>query len=262
MRTAEVMSHYEAKPWGIRPDYAEAHFGLGVALAEDPARLPEAIVHFEEAVRLKPDFTEAQISLANALAGDPVRLNEAIAHYESALRLQPDYAEVYYNLANALATDPGRVPEAISHYEQALKVNPEDPPEAHTNLAILLARDPRRQPEVVSHFESAVRLKPDSAEARNEATEEGTAGQNDRATFPVSPDGQDGAGARAARLHAQGRGRRLELGTRPWLMGIVNASPDSFSDGGLHVGLGGPVRSSRGLLADGAESCDIGGESA
>ena len=30
---------------------------------------------------------------------------------------------------------------------------------------------------------------------------------------------------------------RIELGGRPLLMGIVNASPDSFSDGGLHAGL-------------------------
>ena len=26
----------------------------------------------------------------------------------------------------------------------------------------------------------------------------------------------------------------LALGGRPWLMGIVNATPDSFSDAGLH----------------------------
>ena len=26
----------------------------------------------------------------------------------------------------------------------------------------------------------------------------------------------------------------FELGERPWLMGIVNATPDSFSDSGLH----------------------------
>ena len=28
--------------------------------------------------------------------------------------------------------------------------------------------------------------------------------------------------------------RTLALGERPWLMGIVNATPDSFSDGGVH----------------------------
>jgi len=54
----------------------------------------------------------------------------------------------------------------------------------------------------------------------------------------------------------------LELGTRPWLMGIVNASPDSFSDGGLHAGLDAQLELARELLAAGADILDIGGESA
>jgi dihydropteroate synthase len=51
-------------------------------------------------------------------------------------------------------------------------------------------------------------------------------------------------------------------GQRPWLMGIVNASPDSFSDGGRHVGLDAQVRLARELLAAGADILDVGGESA
>ncbi len=31
--------------------------------------------------------------------------------------------------------------------------------------------------------------------------------------------------------------RMLALGARPWLMGIVNATPDSFSDAGMHDSL-------------------------
>jgi dihydropteroate synthase len=54
----------------------------------------------------------------------------------------------------------------------------------------------------------------------------------------------------------------LELGTRPWLMGIVNASPDSFSDGGRHATLGARVELAAELLAAGADILDIGGESA
>jgi dihydropteroate synthase len=54
----------------------------------------------------------------------------------------------------------------------------------------------------------------------------------------------------------------LELGARPWLMGIVNASPDSFSDGGLHVGLDAQLGLARELLAAGADILDVGGESA
>lgn len=54
----------------------------------------------------------------------------------------------------------------------------------------------------------------------------------------------------------------LELGARPWLMGIVNASPDSFSDGGLHASLDAQTELAEEMLAAGADILDIGGESA
>ncbi len=57
-------------------------------------------------------------------------------------------------------------------------------------------------------------------------------------------------------------GSTIRLGERPWLMGIVNASPDSFSDGGLHEGLDAQVQLARDLLSEGADMLDIGGESA
>jgi dihydropteroate synthase len=56
--------------------------------------------------------------------------------------------------------------------------------------------------------------------------------------------------------------RVLELGPRPWLMGIVNASPDSFSDGARYGTLDARLRLARELLAAGADIIDIGGESA
>ena len=56
--------------------------------------------------------------------------------------------------------------------------------------------------------------------------------------------------------------RVLELGARPWLMGVVNASPDSFSDGGRRPTLDSRVALARELLRAGADILDIGGESA
>jgi dihydropteroate synthase len=53
----------------------------------------------------------------------------------------------------------------------------------------------------------------------------------------------------------------LALGGRPLLMGIVNATPDSFSDAGLHQTLQERVQLAAALLRDGAELIDIGGES-
>jgi dihydropteroate synthase len=53
----------------------------------------------------------------------------------------------------------------------------------------------------------------------------------------------------------------LRLGGRPWLMGIVNATPDSFSDDGAHQTLDARVELARGLLQAGADIIDVGGES-
>lgn len=51
------------------------------------------------------------------------------------------------------------------------------------------------------------------------------------------------------------------LGGSPWLMGIVNATPDSFSDAGLHPTLESRVALAAQLVAQGAQVIDIGGES-
>ncbi len=56
--------------------------------------------------------------------------------------------------------------------------------------------------------------------------------------------------------------RELVLGERPLLMGVVNASPDSFSDAGVSTGLERQRELARGLAAAGADILDVGGESA
>ncbi|TNF20436.1 MAG: dihydropteroate synthase [Rhodobacteraceae bacterium] len=47
----------------------------------------------------------------------------------------------------------------------------------------------------------------------------------------------------------------------PRLMGILNVTPDSFSDGGLHNGPARAVAHGRAMVAEGADILDIGGES-
>lgn len=53
---------------------------------------------------------------------------------------------------------------------------------------------------------------------------------------------------------------RFDL-SRPLVMGIVNVTPDSFSDGGRHLLLDAAIAHARQLLAEGADILDIGGES-
>jgi dihydropteroate synthase len=53
---------------------------------------------------------------------------------------------------------------------------------------------------------------------------------------------------------------KLDL-SHPKVMGIVNVTPDSFSDGGRHLALEGAIAHARRLIEEGADILDIGGES-
>ena len=65
-KAPEAIEHYE-QALRIRPDFAEAHYNLGVAL-ERVGRPQEAIGHYEQALRIKPDYAEARNSLAQLRA--------------------------------------------------------------------------------------------------------------------------------------------------------------------------------------------------
>ena len=55
--------------------------------------------------------------------------------------------------------------------------------------------------------------------------------------------------------------RTLRFGRRPLVMGIINVTPDSFSDGGRYLDPGAAVAHGLELAAEGADILDVGGES-
>ncbi len=57
------------------------------------------------------------------------------------------------------------------------------------------------------------------------------------------------------------RGRRLELGRQARIMGVLNVTPDSFSDGGLYVQLEAALVHAQAMAEEGAAIIDVGGES-
>lgn len=61
-------------------------------------------------------------------------------------------------------------------------------------------------------------------------------------------------------MHWQTTRFDINLST-PQVMGIVNATPDSFSDGGQHAGTSAALKHCEQLIRDGAHMLDIGGES-
>jgi dihydropteroate synthase len=55
--------------------------------------------------------------------------------------------------------------------------------------------------------------------------------------------------------------RTVQLGKRTLIMGVVNVTPDSFSDGGAHFDRERAIEFALKLLQDGADIIDVGGES-
>eukprot|EP01132_Coremiostelium_polycephalum_P010686 gene10686-13086_t len=56
-------------------------------------------------------------------------------------------------------------------------------------------------------------------------------------------------------------GRSLTLGPVSVIMGVLNVTPDSFSDGGVHLALDKAIEGARAMIAEGATIIDVGGES-
>jgi dihydropteroate synthase len=59
----------------------------------------------------------------------------------------------------------------------------------------------------------------------------------------------------------EGNGLRLELGRRTLVMGVLNVTPDSFSDGGAFLSPERALAHAERMAAEGADLIDIGGES-
>lgn len=57
------------------------------------------------------------------------------------------------------------------------------------------------------------------------------------------------------------RGRDHDLSRRGWIMGVLNATPDSFSDGGRFLSPEAAVVHGMQMVAEGADLIDVGGES-
>ena len=66
-------------------------------------------------------------------------------------------------------------------------------------------------------------------------------------------------------MRAEQRARRdaflAKIGTRPIVMGVLNLTPDSFSDGGQYVTMEAALSRAKQMAAEGCDIIDIGGES-
>ncbi|MBO6716360.1 MAG: dihydropteroate synthase [Rhizobiaceae bacterium] len=67
--------------------------------------------------------------------------------------------------------------------------------------------------------------------------------------------------SRKPKIWTLAHSRTLEIGPKALIMGILNVTPDSFSDGGRHADLEAALAQAQRMLSEGAAIIDIGGES-
>lgn len=62
-------------------------------------------------------------------------------------------------------------------------------------------------------------------------------------------------------MHIECRDKNLEIGKKTYIMGILNMTPDSFSDGGKYNTIEDGIKRALKMIEEGADIIDIGGES-
>ncbi len=94
---SDVEEEIEACKQAIRinPDFAEAHFNLGVAYG-DSGMYKEAIDAFKQAISINPDFAEAHFNLGVAYGKSGMH-KEAIESSKQVIWINPDYGKAHYN---------------------------------------------------------------------------------------------------------------------------------------------------------------------
>jgi Flp pilus assembly protein TadD len=120
----------------LKPDYAEAHNNLGNALA-NTGNYSQSLQHLAQALKINPDYAEAHYNIGVILVRMQ-RTGEALAHFRQAVALMSDFGKAHFNLGMALV-QAGEDAEALSHLREAAVLMPESP-EVHFSLGNLLAK--------------------------------------------------------------------------------------------------------------------------
>ncbi|MDP2325384.1 MAG: tetratricopeptide repeat protein [Gammaproteobacteria bacterium] len=165
--SATVLSTLQAKYWldgetlyrraiAVTSDNWHAQNNLGETLYAQ-GRKEEALLHFQEALRIRPGTTIAVLNTGGTLLELGLSA-EAIGWLREAVLLMPLDFEAHYRLGRALFVR-GLLHEAEPSYREAVRIRP-DFAEAHVDLGAVLANTGRLA-EAESCFREALRLKPD-----------------------------------------------------------------------------------------------------
>jgi len=149
-----------AKMFGVavslKPEYAEAHFNLGV-IDQALENLETAVACYKRAIAISPNYPDAYNNLGTSFY-DLGQIEDSIESLEWAIAYKRDFPEAHYNLGRSLS-DYGRVDAAIKSFKEAIKYNP-DYVKAYFNLALSL-KDIGDKEGFLKNIEKTLDIKPE-----------------------------------------------------------------------------------------------------
>jgi len=108
----------------IKPEIHKAWYYRGNALVR-LGRFEEAIISYEQALKFNPDDQQSWFNRGFAL-GNFGNIEEEILSYDQALKIEPYFHKAWYNRGVALGAL-GNIKEEIISYNEALKIEPNYP---------------------------------------------------------------------------------------------------------------------------------------
>ena len=108
----------------LDPTYAEPYKALGDLYLTAPRRLfDEAIKAYGKAVELRPFYAEAHVGLGDALAAKG-EVDPAVAAYQKGLEYNPMNAKVHVSLGKIYYSEKGLYYESVTAYKKAIDLDP------------------------------------------------------------------------------------------------------------------------------------------
>ena len=139
---------------------AEAYYNRGCAKSK-LGEFADAVLDYDEAIRIKPDFAEAYSNRGNVKI-QLKQTHEALADFDEAIKIKPNYADAYNNRGNA-KIQLKQTHEALADFDEAIKIK-SDYAKAYNNRGgtkIYL----NQLAEALIDIDEAIRIKPYYAEA-------------------------------------------------------------------------------------------------